>query len=72
VTRYVSYAPILVVRQLGGVQHVPKKNRFFQFSRLFKDQSVLEIVVESRIKQYERLYKKHLMLESELTEAKTK
>jgi len=72
VTRYVSYAPVLVVRQLEGVQHVPRTNGFFQFSRLFKDQSVLEIIVESGIKQYERLYKKHLMLESELTEAKTK
>jgi DNA-binding transcriptional regulator GbsR (MarR family) len=28
--------------------------------------------LESGIEQYERLYKKHLMLESELTEAKAK
>jgi hypothetical protein len=46
VTRYVSYALALVVRQLGGVQHVPRTNRFSQFSRLFKNQSTLEVVVD--------------------------
>jgi hypothetical protein len=44
VTRYVSYTPALVVRQLGGVQHVQKMIGLSQFTRLFKDQSTLEVV----------------------------
>jgi hypothetical protein len=44
VTRYVSYALALVVRQFGGVKHMPRTTRLSQFSRLFKDQSTLEVV----------------------------
>ena len=46
VTRYVSYAFAFVVRQLGGVQHVLRTNGLSQFSRLFKIQSILEVVVD--------------------------
>jgi hypothetical protein len=31
ITRYVSYAPIFVVRQLKGIQHVPKTVKLSQF-----------------------------------------
>jgi len=44
VTRYVSYAPALVMRQLRGVQHVPRTAGLSQFSRLFKDQAALKVV----------------------------
>jgi hypothetical protein len=44
VTRYVNYTPVLVVRQLEGVQHVLRTTRLSQFFRLFKDQSTLEVV----------------------------
>jgi hypothetical protein len=32
------------MRQLEGVQHVPRTTRLSQFFRLFKDQSTLEVV----------------------------
>jgi hypothetical protein len=44
---YVSYAFTLIVRQLGGIQHV------LRTSRLFKDQYVLEVV--ENIKQNYKL-----------------
>ena len=43
VTGYVSYALTLAVKKLGGVQHVPRMIELSQFSRLFKDQSTLEV-----------------------------
>jgi chromosome segregation ATPase len=47
ITGYVSYAPALVLRQLGGMQFVPRTMRITQFFDLFKDpiaQEVLEII----------------------------
>jgi len=47
ITGYVSYAPALVVRQLGGMQFVPRTMRIAQFFGLFKDpiaKEVLEII----------------------------
>ena len=47
ITSYVSYAPTLVVRQLGGMQFVPRTMGIAQFFGLFKDpiaQEVLEII----------------------------
>jgi hypothetical protein len=47
ITGYVSYAPALVVRQLRGMQFVPKTMGIAQFFGLFKDpiaQEVLEII----------------------------
>jgi len=47
ITGYVSYAPALVVRQLGGMQFVPRTMGIAQFVGLFKDpvaQEVLEII----------------------------
>jgi len=47
ITGYVSYAPALVVRQLGGMQFVPRTMGIAQFFGLFKDpiaQEVLEII----------------------------
>jgi len=47
ITGYVSYAPTLVVRQLGGMQFVPRTMGIAQFFGLFKDpiaQEVLEII----------------------------
>jgi hypothetical protein len=44
---YVSYAPPLVVRQLGGMQFVPRTMEIAPFFGLFKDpiaQEVLEII----------------------------
>jgi hypothetical protein len=44
---YVSYARALVVRQLGGMQFVPRTMGIAQFFCLFKDpiaQEVLEII----------------------------
>jgi hypothetical protein len=43
-TNKVSYAPALVARQLGGIQHVPRTTKLSQFSGLFKDQSALEVM----------------------------
>jgi len=50
ITRYVSYMPVLVVRQLGGIQHVSRMTKLSWFSRLFKDHSVLKVIMEN-IKQ---------------------
>jgi len=47
ITGYMSYAPALVVRQLGGMQFVPRTMGITQFFSLFKDpiaQEVLEII----------------------------
>jgi hypothetical protein len=44
VAGYVSYATILVVKKLGGVQHVPRMTNLSQFYGLFKDQFDLEVV----------------------------
>jgi len=44
VTKYVSYASVLVVRQLRGVQHVPRMARLSHFLGLFKDQYALEVM----------------------------
>ena len=47
ITGYVSYDPALVLRQLGGMQFVPRTTRIAQFYSLFKDliaQEVLEII----------------------------
>ena len=47
ITGYVSYAPALVVRQLGGMQFVPRTMGIAQFFGLFKDpitEEVLEII----------------------------
>ena len=43
-TNKVSYAPALVARQLGGIQHVPRMTKLSQFFGLFKDQSALEVM----------------------------
>ena len=50
ITRYVSYTPILVARQLGGIQHVSRTTKLSWFSMLFKDHSVLKVIMEN-IKQ---------------------
>ena len=47
ITSYVSYAPTLVVRQLGGMQFVPRTIGIAQFFGLFEDpiaQEVVEII----------------------------
>jgi hypothetical protein len=44
ITGYISYAPALVIRQLGGIQHIPRTMGLAEFSRLFKDQSVQEVL----------------------------
>jgi hypothetical protein len=44
ITGYISYAPALVIRQLGGIQHIPRTVGLAEFSRLFKDQSVQEVL----------------------------
>ena len=47
ITGYVSYGPALVVRQLGGMQFVPRTMGIAQFFGLFKDpiaQEVLEMI----------------------------
>ena len=44
ITGYVSYAPTLVLRQLGGLQHVPRTIRLAEFSKLFKDQFAQEVL----------------------------
>ncbi|KAL9407076.1 hypothetical protein Peur_004048 [Populus x canadensis] len=47
ITGYVSYAPALIIRQLGGMQFVPRTMGIAQFLGLFKDpiaQEVLEII----------------------------
>jgi hypothetical protein len=43
-TKYVSYASALVVRQLKGVQYVPRMAGLSYFLGLFKDQYALEVV----------------------------
>jgi hypothetical protein len=50
---YVSYAFAWIVRQLRGIQYVLRTSRLSQFSRLFKDQYVLEVV--ENIKQSYKL-----------------
>jgi len=42
VTRYISYAPALVARQLGGMQYVPRTLGLAYFTGLFKHQPFLE------------------------------
>jgi hypothetical protein len=37
--------PALVVRQLRGIQHMPRMVGLSQFFRLFKDQYALEVMV---------------------------
>jgi hypothetical protein len=44
ITGYVSYAPALVVRQLGGIQHIPRTVGLAEFSGFFKDQSAREVL----------------------------
>jgi hypothetical protein len=47
ITGYVSYAPALMIRQLGGIQFVLRTMGIAQFFGLFKDpiaQEVLEII----------------------------
>ena len=44
ITGYVSYAPALVVRQLGGMQFVPRTLGIAQFSGLFKDPMAEEVL----------------------------
>jgi len=44
ITGYVSYAPALVIRQLGGIQHIPRTVGLAEFSRFFKDQSAREVL----------------------------
>ena len=41
---YVSNAPNSVVRQLGGVQYMPRMTGLFDFFGLIKHQSALEVV----------------------------
>jgi gamma-glutamylcysteine synthetase len=43
-TKYVSYASALVVRQLKGVQYVPRMAGLSYFLGLFKDQYALEVM----------------------------
>jgi hypothetical protein len=42
VTGYISYAPALVTRQLGGMQYVPRTLGLADFVGLFKHQPFLE------------------------------
>jgi len=42
VTRYISYAPALVARQLSGMQYVPWTLGLANFTGLFKHQPFLE------------------------------
>nr|XP_034889980.1 uncharacterized protein LOC118030067 [Populus alba] len=44
ITGYVSYAPTLVIRQLGGIQHIPRTVGLAEFFGFFKDQSVREVL----------------------------
>ena len=44
ITGYVSYAPALVIRQLGGIQHIPRTVGLAEFFGFFKDQSVREVL----------------------------
>jgi hypothetical protein len=44
ITGYVSYAPALVIRQLGGIQHIPRTVGLAEFSGFFKDQSAREVL----------------------------
>jgi hypothetical protein len=47
ITGYVSYAPALVIRQLRGIQFIPRTMGIAQFFGLFKDpiaQVVLDII----------------------------
>ena len=44
ITGYVSYAPALVIRQLGGIQHIPRTMGLAEFFGFFKDQSAREVL----------------------------
>ncbi|KAL9376375.1 hypothetical protein Peur_030496 [Populus x canadensis] len=44
ITGYVSYAPALVIRQLGGIQHIPRTGGLAEFFGFFKDQSAREVL----------------------------
>jgi hypothetical protein len=44
ITGYVSYAPALVTRQVGGIQHIPRTVGLAEFYGFFKDQSVQEVL----------------------------
>jgi hypothetical protein len=44
ITGYVSYALALVIRQLGGIQHIPRTVGLAEFSGFFKDQSAREVL----------------------------
>ena len=44
ITGYVSYAPALVIRQLGGIQHIPRTVGLAEFFGFFKDQSAREVL----------------------------
>jgi len=44
ITGYVSYAPALVIRQLGGIQHIPRTVGLAEFSGFLKDQSAREVL----------------------------
>jgi len=44
ITGYVSYAPTLLLRQLGGLLHVPRTIGLAKFSEPFKDQFAQEVL----------------------------
>ena len=41
---YISYALALVIRQLGGIQHIPRTLGVAEFCGFFKDQSAREVL----------------------------
>ena len=43
-TGYISYSPSLVVRQFGGIQHVPRTRAVAEYTGLFKEASSLEVI----------------------------
>jgi len=42
VTSYIGYVPILVPRQLGGIQYMPRTLKLANFTSLFRNQSSLK------------------------------
>jgi len=50
ITGYVSYAPALVTRQVGGIQHIPRTVGLAEFFGFSKDQPAQEVL--ETIKKY--------------------
>jgi hypothetical protein len=64
VTRYISYAPALVARQLSGMQYVPWTLGLANFTGLFKHQPFLE-----EIKLIQQDWERPLMVKKRKKEA---